>query len=82
MAATGLIVQGPLDAVAALNTTALAQARAGYELMTQILGPSQAAPLRGSYVGPADAYLGITVNVTVGVVHVPDTGTAPEASVP
>jgi len=29
--------------------------------------PSQAAPLAGSYTGPADAYLGMTVEVTVSV---------------
>lgn len=29
--------------------------------------PSQAAPLSGSYIGPPDAYLGMTVQVDVSV---------------
>ncbi|MEX8520254.1 MAG: transglutaminase N-terminal domain-containing protein [Leptothrix sp. (in: b-proteobacteria)] len=34
--------------------------------------PSQAAPLTGSYAGPAEAYLGISVEVKVSVEEVPD----------
>ena len=42
MAATGVIVDGPLAAVALVNATALPGARMGYELMSQILGQNQA----------------------------------------
>lgn len=42
MAATGSIVEVPLAAVALLNGTALPSARAGYALMTRILGDNEA----------------------------------------
>lgn len=42
MAATGLIVEGPLAAAALVNAVALPSARMGYELMSQILGENQA----------------------------------------
>jgi hypothetical protein len=42
MAATGLIVEGPLAAAALVNAAALPSARMAYELMSQILGENQA----------------------------------------
>lgn len=42
MAATGLIVQGPLAAAALVNAAALPGARMAYELMSQMLGQNQA----------------------------------------
>jgi hypothetical protein len=43
VAATGAIVQQPLAAAAALNASALPAARAGYQLMVQMLGQNQGA---------------------------------------